>query len=182
MILNYGRINYKLNINLNKKREDKNMARAERIIWSDIDINEKDWQDEDGEQMEYEDIIELNNDYLDDERINLNIQLSNPILVIGSLGLWDGRKSGYKIIKSGNIKDILYSENDYTKWYSDGYNIKCLSIHHDGRNYYEYREIRNMDNIDNLLDKLYNQEEVSREYINRYTRSILSDVKKVYGW
>ena len=33
-------------------------------------------------------MYELNGDYLDDERSNLDIQLSRPILVVGDLGLW----------------------------------------------------------------------------------------------
>lgn len=32
-------------------------------------------------------MYELNGDYLDDERSNLDIQLSRPILVVGDLGL-----------------------------------------------------------------------------------------------
>lgn len=168
----------------------------EHTIWSNIDIKLEDWKDylddykennldEDenfDEDLQYELVTDLNNDYLDDERMNLNVQLNNPILVIGDLGLWNGRVSAYKIINSGNIKDILYDDADYIRWYSDGYNIKCKAIHHDGTNYYEYREIKNIDNIHNLTEKLLNQEEVSRDMINQYTKSILPYVKKVYGW
>ena len=41
--------------------------------------------------------------------------------VIGDLGRWHGRVSGYKMIDSGNIKDCLYSDTDYTEWYVDKY-------------------------------------------------------------
>jgi hypothetical protein len=162
------------------------MARKKHIIWSsDIgDIN--DWHydnDEDlSEETKYEMTYEDNAITLDDERMNLNIQLDNPILIIASLGLWDGRRSGYKIIQSGKISDILYSDCDDAEWYTDGYNVKCIARHHDGTNYYEYREIKDMNNIDKLTDKLYNNEDVDRDLINRYTRSIVKHVNKVYGW
>lgn len=43
-------------------------------------------------------MYERNSEYLDDERMNLDIQLDKPILVIVDLGLWNGRYSGYKEI------------------------------------------------------------------------------------
>ena len=33
-------------------------------------------------------MYEINGHYLDDERMNLDVQLSQPILVVGDLGLW----------------------------------------------------------------------------------------------
>ena len=59
-------------------------------------------------------MCETNADYLSDERVNLNIQLSQPILVIADLGLWNGRRMGYKEIPSGNIRDCLSGGYDYT--------------------------------------------------------------------
>lgn len=120
--------------------------------------------------------------WLEDERDNLDIQLENPILVLADLGLWNGRRQAYGIIESGNIRDILTSDCDYVKWYSDGYNIKAEGAHHDGTNYYEYREIRNPENIENLLDAIYNGEKISRRKLNYYTRSIEPAVAEVYGW
>lgn len=74
------------------------------IIWSN-DIDYDDWREEleeqypdltEAERMEL--MYELNGDYLDDERSNLDIQLSRPILVVGDLGLWHGRRMGYNTI------------------------------------------------------------------------------------
>ena len=59
------------------------------------------------EDERMERMYELNADYLDDERMNLNITLGMPILIIADLGLWDGRHSGYQEIASGNIKRLL---------------------------------------------------------------------------
>lgn len=136
------------------------------------------------EQACYELVAEDKNTCLDDERQNLDIQLSNDIIIIADLGLWNGRKQGYKIIESGNIKDILYSEADYVKWYSDGYNIRCNAHHHDGTNYYLYREFKDISDTqkENFLEKIYNGEEISSSMLSRYTRSILPHINKVYGW
>lgn len=134
------------------------------VIWSNID---PDNYDEDY--------------YLDDERFNLDIPTDGRILVIADLGLWDGRRQGYKIINR-NVSDILYDEADFVEWYSDGYNIKATAYHHDGTNYYEYREIREDKNIDNLLDAIYNGEEITRRKLNYYTKSIHPYVAEVYGW
>ncbi len=90
------------------------MNDGRHIIWSN-DLDYDDWKDDleeqypelsENERMEL--MYEINGDYLDDERINLNIQLSRPILVVGDLGLWNGRRMGYKEIGSGNIRDCLY--------------------------------------------------------------------------
>jgi hypothetical protein len=158
-----------------------------RVIWQNYDVQ----PDDEFYKEEYPDLsedgmynraVEDNDMFLDDERDNLNIQLDNPILVIADLGLWNGRHSGYKIIQSGNIKDILYSDCDYVEWYSDGYNILARMSHHDGTNYLTYKEIRSGVDIDNLLNKIYNGKYYSMSYLRRYTRSILPYVAGVYGW
>jgi hypothetical protein len=164
-----------------------------RIIWSNRNLNLEDWEDcfkeleeerkkELTESEKYDEMYELNNQYLEDERMNLNIQLDNSILVMGDLGLWDGRRQGYKIIKSGNIADILYTDCEYAEWYSDGYNIKSTQVHHDGTNYLLYREIKDDVDIDKFLDKIYNGEEITNNVLNKYTKSIAKYVKEVYGW
>jgi hypothetical protein len=158
-----------------------------RVIWQNYDVQ----PDDEFYKEEYPDLsedgmynraVEDNDMFLDDERDNLNIQLDNPILVIADLGLWNGRHSGYKIIQSGNIKDILYSDCDYVEWYSDGYNILARMSHHDGTNYLTYKEIRSGVDIDNLLNKIYNGKYYSMSYLRRYTRSILPYVAGVCGW
>lgn len=165
------------------------MKNNERIIWQNMEVSINDYKEFLQEYhpeitYEYDKQIfcdEMNNEYLDDERINLDIQLSNPIIVIADLGLWNGRKSGYKFIDSGNIKDILHDGCDYCKWYADRYNIRFTGHHHDGTNYYTYREVKDMDNIHVLTGKLYNGTATSKD-ITRYTRSIRKHVAKVYGW
>ena len=98
------------------------------IIWSDISLDLDDWREsleelypDYPEDELYDIMVKSNAENLYDERVNLNIQLSQPIIVIGDLGRWNGRVSGYKMIDSGNIKDCLYSDTDYTEWYVDKY-------------------------------------------------------------
>lgn len=166
-------------------------------IWSNINLDIEDWRDGYKEYLEMnnmededpddEDAIrewayELNNEYICDERVNLNKKVDGRILVIGDIGRWNGRVSGYKIIDSRKISDILYTECDYVEWYGDGYNIRCTAHHHDGTNHYLYRVIREDRNIDNLLDAIYNGEEITSSKLNYYTKSLYKDVAKVYGW
>ncbi len=165
-------------------------------IWSNRDINFDEWkadliayQKENGYE-EPEDVTDNDvwnfideslTNQLDDETYNLNIRTNGRILVIGDLGLWDGRKQGYKILGK-NVNEIFSSHYDYTEWYSDGYNIRAIDTHHDGTNYYEFREIREDRNIQNLLDVIYNGEKITRKKLNYYTRSLHTYVAKVYGW
>ncbi len=87
------------------------MKEERHVIWSNYGLDYEDWRDD--LEAEYPDLsenerislmYEINGDYLDDERANLNVQLSQPILVVGDLGLWNGRRMGYKEIPSGNIR------------------------------------------------------------------------------
>jgi hypothetical protein len=163
------------------------------IIWSNCNLNEEDWFESYREHCECNDIefdeskisnymYETNDMYLDDERINLNKQVDGNILIIADLGLWNGRKQGYKLLNTRNIADILYSDCDYVEWYGDGKNIKCTAHHHDGTNYYTYRVVREGRNIQNLLDAIYNGEEITSKKLNYYTKSLHSYVAQIYGW
>ena len=162
------------------------------VIWSNYDLDYDDWKDdlEDAypelSESEREELMyEINGDYLDDERNNLDIQLSQPILVVGDLGLWHGRRMGYKEIKSGNIRDCLYSDTDYSTWYVDQLgDLRCDAIHHDGTNHYLYRVYKDgvtETQIDNLLVKIY-EGRATRKDITRVTRRLGDDIAAVYGW
>ena len=77
-----------------------------KIIWSDTDLYYDSWKDD--LKAEYPDMndselnelmYEINQNNLSDQRINLDILLNRPIIVIADLGFWNGRKSGYKVIE-----------------------------------------------------------------------------------
>lgn len=164
-----------------------------RIIWSNMNINPDDWKSDymdlndinDWEKVNEDDLWEYIDDTLkwdlDNERMNLDIPTDGRILVIADLGLWNGRKQGYKIL-DGNAKNIFSISEDYNEYYSDGYNIRANCVHHDGTNYIEYRVIREDRNIQNLLDAICNGEEITRKKLNYYTKSLEPYVAKVYGW
>ena len=134
------------------------MNEQKHIIWSS-DVDYEDWRadleeqyPDLSEQERMELMVEQNNDYLDDERCNLNIQLSRPILLIADIGRWDGRYPGYAEIKSGNIRDCLYSEMDDSTWY-----------------------------VDRLKEKLYSGT-ATRSDVTRVTKRLGDEIGRVYGW
>lgn len=176
-----------------QNNEKQSVQKHERhLIWTNYDLNFADWEDDlameypnESDDGLYERMVELNDEYLDDECANLNIRLNQPILVIADLGLWNGRKDGYKEIQSGNIKDCLYSDTDYTTWYVDKQgDLRADAYHHDGTNHYLYRVWK--DDVsetqkDNLKDKIYNGK-ATRADITRLTKRLGDDIAKVYGW
>ena len=168
------------------------MKEDRHIIWSNYDLDYEDWRDD--LEAEYPELTEdqrialmyeINGEYLDDERTNLNIQLSQPIIVIGDLGLWYGRRSGYKEIESGNIRDCLYADTDYSTWYVDKLgDLRCDAIHHDGTDHYLYRAYKDgvrESQIDLLKDKLY-RGIATRADVTRITRRLGDDIARVYGF
>ena len=168
------------------------MMQENHIVWSDVNLDFDKWKDDLTDQ--YPDasddeliakMYEINSDYLDDERTNLNIQLPQSIIVIADLGRWNGRFSGYKMIDSGNIKDCLQSECDMNEWYVDkNGDFRCKAIHHDGTNYYLYRTFKDNvteSQIERLQDKIYDGTATRRD-ITRVTRRLGDDIGAVYGW
>jgi hypothetical protein len=130
-------------------------------------------------------MYEINAEYLDDERANLDIQCNTDIIVFGNIGRWNGRAHGYKIIESGNIKDCLYSECDINEWYVDRDGDLCSTqIHHDGRNYLYYRKFKDdlsSDDREAFLDKFY-EGKATQDDIDRVTDKLGGIIAQVYGW
>ena len=69
------------------------MKEAKHIIWSNYGLDYEDWRED--LEAEYPSLsenerlflmYEINSEYLNDERMNLNVQLSQPILMVGDLG------------------------------------------------------------------------------------------------
>lgn len=168
------------------------MKDGDHLIWSNYHLDIDDWRDDlleehpDASESElWQLMCEQNDSYLDDERVNLNIQMSAPILVIGDLGRWNGRFSGYKEIPSGNIRDCLYSDTDYSTWYVDRLgDLRCDAVHHDGTDHYLYRAYKpgvTETQIERLKERIYDGV-ATRADITRITRRLGDDIGKVYGW
>jgi len=159
------------------------------IIWSDIHLDFEDWRADLEEQypdLSEDELIqkmyEINSDYLGDERMNLNVQLSQPILVVADIGRWDGRYDGYAEIKTGNIKDCLYSEMDMCEWYVDKYgDLRADAVHHDGTNHYLYRVYKDTatdSQIENLKARLLGREHISTsEQLFSYKSKVEDEIK-----
>lgn len=162
------------------------------IVWSDLNLNYEDWKAD--LESEYPDktederlqlMHEINGEYLSDERMNLNIQLPRSIIVIADLGLWNGRFSGYKMIESGNIRDCLFSDCDYNEWYVDRIgDLRCTAVHHDGRNHYLYRAIKETATDEQIyrLQSLIYDGRATRTDVTRVTERLGDAIGAVYGW
>lgn len=163
-------------------------------IWQNIDLNYEDWRadleeyypDEDGydEDDRQEFMYERNNDYLDDERMNLDVDISAGIIAIADLGLWYGRRVGYKEM-GHNISDCLYSECDYAEWYVDERgDFRFTGHHHDGTNCVVYRAWKDgiTDEQKEVFEMKCYEGKVTPQDITRYTRRLGDDIARVYGW
>ena len=169
------------------------------IIWSNMNLDIEDWRDGYQEYLEengfderhnndddlYKWMMETNDEYLADERFNLNINTEGRIIAIADIGLWDGRRMGYKLLLH-NVNDCLQFEQDcdYAEFFCDRYDLKSEQHHHDGCHYITYREFKpecTSDQIDIFCWKLYEGKATQKD-ITRYTRSLRPYVNKVYGW
>ena len=162
-----------------------------RVIWNNDDYDE--WErcmlidypdeasrEEEGIEINYERYHEDCDQYLYDERANLDVEVDGWIVAFGVLGLWDGNHNA--ACTFGNkVKNILKSECDYLDWYCDRYNVRCRASHHDGTNYYLYRVAKDREQAKRLVDAIA-YEGMTEEAFRKATRSLRPYVAKVYGW
>ena len=161
----------------------------QKTIWNS-EINLEDWKEY--IQQEYPEYIE--NEYkqyqiieeqlqweLDTEAGLLDKYLDNKIIIIADLGLWNGRKQGCKLLGS-NLNNIFeIGSFDDAHWYYDRYDVKCINPHHDGTNYYTFRELKDDKYWDTqIVPKILNQT-LTKKDITRYTRSLAPYLKEIYG-
>lgn len=129
---------------------------------------------------------EINDEYLEDEKANLNIDVGNDIVMFVVRGLWDGYHNGSRDLHNGNIASVLDSIGcEYVKYYvDDNGDLRGTGVHHDGTNNHLYRAWK--DGISekqkmNLQEK-WAKKESTRKDLSRYTRKIGTYVADVYGW
>lgn len=154
---------------------------------ADIDVD--DFMSE-HEDYVYEEVCNLNDTYLEDARDNLDVPIEGDILVIADLGLWCGREENFAILNEHNLNDCLESRVSgsrctfYVEKEGKTLELKSKDAHHDGTNYYTYREIKpdlTETQRDNFEHKLYN-EGLTKSDIDRYTNPLGQEVQKVYGF
>jgi hypothetical protein len=163
------------------------------VIWQNTDINIEDWRDGYMEFCDINDIepgddsaiiewaIDINNEYLNDEKMNLDKIVDNDIICIADVGRWNGRVYGCKILDN-NINNIFTVYDDYIEYYGNGRDIVATGTHHDGTNYYIFRKIRAGRDIDKFLEDIHNNKPITLAKLNYYTESLYNDVASVYGW
>lgn len=165
----------------------RDMAKKHLIWSSEFEVEDfKDYLEEyhpevKDEDEQYEIVAELNDLYLDDERVNLNIPC--PIIGIADLGLWNGRFTGFKLFD--NLKDI-FTVNvpcSLVEWYVEGVTLKGTMSHHDGTNYIKYYKfMKDLNGADDFLHDLVNGVEISKSRFYKYCKSAGKLVKEVYGF
>ena len=163
-----------------------------RYIWSNIDLDIKDWEadlreeypDLEGDEL-YGKMLDINAEYLCDERVNLDVKVGDVIVKLGTVGRWNGTFSGYSIIESGNIKDCLYTDCDYAEWYVDrDGEFRSRQIHHDGTNNFYYRKFKDGvsdEERSDFLDMVYNGK-ATQDDIDKVTEKLGRCICDVYGW
>ena len=133
------------------------------------------------EQVSLEKYVEYEQ-FFNDELVNLDKQLDGRIICIATLGLWNGTAQGYKL-GGYNLNEILTMGNyDYISVWGDEYNIRKSSAHHDGTNYYLFREVHENRDIEKFCNMIYNGNGISNSQLNYYTKSLYDYVKNIYGW
>lgn len=166
-----------------------------QTIWDNINIDLKDyyenfkksiecngWSDDPNDEDALWDYIhEELSVWLGGEKANLDIRTDGQIVCIAELGLWDGRKHGYREL-SHNVNSIFDVMNDSNAFYFDGRDVMGIGHHHDGTNFYMFREVREGKDVNRLFEEILKGQKVSRQLLNHYTKSLAPYVKKVYGW
>ena len=118
----------------------------------------------------------------EDEMINLDVSTEGQIIAIADLGLWNGRRSGYRLLDENNISAIFREMSwDQCEYYCDRYDVWMRNTHHDGTNYILFRELKNV-NVEHFLDMIYEGKPIDSKTLCRYTRSLRPYIAKVYGW
>lgn len=162
-----------------------------QIIWSseylfddkareDYKNSQRDLLDDDDYEVSDADCAEVIDNYLSDERMNLDKRIDGVVIAFADLGLWNGRRQGYKIL-GHNGNGIFNVSEDDNEWYGDGFNIRGRLSHHDGTHYVLYRVVKDMEEAERIGEMIYNRE-IDEAGFRKKTRSLYPYVAKVYGW
>lgn len=125
-------------------------ANDRHIIWGDINLDFEDWKDDLSEQypdLSEEELMqkmyEINADYLDDERMNLNVQLSQPIF-----GLLNSRANTSAFSQDSSFSLLSCKKQSAT--------LRCVGFHfrrnrYGGRTYARRNGLQSKDKICKVL-------------------------------
>lgn len=155
------------------------------------DMDEEEAKAEAKDDTKFYDWLEDGNgQWFEDEQMNLSSkETDEKIVVLISAGLWNGRRTGFKELNY-DLRSLLggheiYKDCDYRKIYVDRYDVKGVGIHHDGTNYYTFRMWKagvTDEQKERVENAFYWCKDNAESLFKRYTRSIKSVVKEIYGW
>ena len=156
-------------------------------IWTN-DLDFDDWKkdlEEEHPGYDENDLIklmyELNDDYLSDEKVNLDKQLDNILIMYGTLNLWNASRFGYRFLSSSNLNGIFTGAcGDYVTWYVEGEDIKCDDAHHDGTNHYTYRALKKEFSADEFEE--YSWDNGFDKALEEMTEPLGHYVAEIYGF
>lgn len=122
--------------------------------------------------------------WLEDETENLDKIIPGIPVIIADLGLWDGRRRGYRTESCTKfigemLQEISYNHDDF-EWYCADGDLKVAGYHHDGTNYFTLRYIpaaEKQEIIEKILDG-----DISMKEMLQHTKSLEPVVNEVYGW
>lgn len=122
-------------------------------------------------------------DELDEARI-MDEEHRPDILAVANLGLWNGRKTGYREL--GSMEDVMYVGNhDYIHIYVEGDELKKSSTHHDGTNHMVFREWKSGLSYQSklsVMDAIYNGRPEAGKLVDKYTMPMGHYWAELYGW
>lgn len=113
--------------------------------------------------------------WLDDEKCNLDYNINGRIIALGNLGLWYGRRGGYKIV-GNKLSDIFSVYEDYNEYYCDQDDCCAICAHHDGTNYITFRVISS--EVENILD----WETKDCQWLYEHSHSLMPYIADIFGW
>lgn len=114
------------------------------------------------------------------------IKTENKIICIADLGLWNGRRQGYKLLNNNlsSVLNVINSDYRDIEYWIDGYgNLRAKLGHHDGTNYVLFRELKGSDEsiaMKNFMGKIYNGQ-CEKDDIIRCTTSLKKYLSKIYN-
>lgn len=136
----------------------------------------------------YSFIYELERDNFEYVEEMLYHYLEDNIIVFADLGLWRGRVKGYKEM-SNQLNEVLSVFNgDVYRLGLDNYNLIAKDCHHDGTNYYIFRQWKpevSEETREKFLDEVYENKLTEKEFkrkLTRYTKSLKDIVTKLSGF
>ena len=136
------------------------------------------------EEQKYTWAVEDNHFAMECEIANLNKIVPGIPVYIANLGLWNGRRRGYRTESCTKsigemLQEISYNHDDFDWYCADG-DLRVAAHHHDGTNYFTLRYIPAAEKQE-IIDQIM-EGEISLEEMLKHTKSLEPLVNEVYGW